>query len=147
MSRNIEQLYQEMILAHNKQPRNFKLLSPCTHQSHGVNTLCGDDYQLTLHVSDGVITDIGFSGHGCAISKSSGSLMTNSVKGKPVSEALVLKDKFLGMLIKDESPMDMGSLSVFENVKRYPVRVKCATLIWRALEDALQNNAGTVSTE
>jgi nitrogen fixation protein NifU and related proteins len=145
--RNIENLYQEMILEHNKKPRNFKTVSPCSHSSHGVNALCGDDYMLTVQVDNGSITDIGFTGHGCAISKSSGSLMTSTIKGKSLDEAITLKDQFLGMLIEDRTSEDMGRLAVFANVKRFPVRVKCATLIWRALEDALVLANGSISTE
>ncbi len=145
--RNIDNLYQEMILEHNKKPRNFKTVDPCTHSSHGVNALCGDDYTLTVQVDNGSIADIGFTGHGCAISKSSGSLMTSTIKGKSVDEAIALKDKFLDMLVEDKNPDDMGRLAVFANVKRFPVRVKCATLIWRTLEDALVLANGSISTE
>ena len=145
--RNIENLYQEMILEHNKNPRNFKTVSPCSHSSHGVNALCGDDYILTVQIDNGSITDIGFMGQGCAISKSSGSLMTSTIKGKRVDEAIILKDQFLEMLIADRPSEDMGRLAVFANVKRFPVRVKCATLIWRALEDALVLANGFISTE
>lgn len=150
MSR-IEQLYQEMILEHNRNPRNFKVLEPCTHSSHGINPLCGDDYHLYLTINEGQITDLGFMGKGCAISKSSGSLMTAVLKGKSIEEAQKLKITFLNMLT--DSTTDGGAelsakLKVFEGVKKFPIRVKCATLIWHALEDAL-NQAGTgkVSTE
>lgn len=145
--RHSESLYQDMILEHNKKPRNFKAVDPCTHHSHGINALCGDDYILTITIDNDTITDIGFVGQGCAISKSSGSLMTSSVKGKSIADALALKEKFLEMLLQDHTGDDLGRLAVFENVKKFPARVKCASLIWRTLEDALTQSTGSISTE
>lgn len=151
MNSRLQQLYEAMILEHNKNPRNFKMIENCSHTSHGKNPLCGDDYYVFFKVDDqNVIQDIGFLGQGCAISKSSGSLMTEMVKGKSVSDVLLLKDAFLHMVtegIMDSEKELLGKLTVFEGVRQYPVRVKCAALVWRALEDALSQSTGTVSTE
>ena len=140
-----------MILEHNKKPRNFKELSPCTHHSHGKNPLCGDDYYVYLSVSDDTIDDIAFKGDGCAISKASGSMMTQALKGKSLKEALDLKELFLDCVTKDDFKKQdlMGKLKIFEGVKQFPVRVKCAALVWRALEDALDDKKSKheVSTE
>lgn len=139
----LEHLYQEVILDHNRNPRNFKELQNPTQYSHGYNPLCGDDYHLYLNVADGKIQDIGFQGNGCAISKSGASLMTSFVKGKTLEEAENLKEAFLELLTKDPTPQEarekVGRLILFEGVKEFPVRVKCATLIWHALADALKD--------
>ena len=133
-------LYQEVILDHNKRPRNYKTIEQATQYSHGFNTLCGDDYYLYLIAKDGKIEDIGFQGKGCAISKASASMMTTLVKGKNIEEAASLKDDFVNFMTKDktDAKSKIGRLSIFEGVKEFPVRVKCATLIWRTLEDALK---------
>lgn len=150
----LSELYQEVILDHNKRPRNFGRPEGANRYSHGVNPVCGDNYHLYLQVGeDGVIQKIGFEGAGCAISKSSASMMTEAVKGLPAAEAGVLKDRFLKLLTTDASEevrRGVGRLKLFEGVKNFPIRVKCATLIWRALEDALAGPAGghtDVSTE
>jgi nitrogen fixation NifU-like protein len=137
---HLNELYQETILEHNKHPQNFHKLDHCTHCSHGKNPLCGDDYTIYLDIKDGIIKDVGFEGHGCAISKSSASILTTSIKGKTVKEALDMKDNFLKLVTEScdgNCAQCLGKLKIFEGVKKYPVRVKCATLIWRALEDAL----------
>ncbi|MCP4481620.1 MAG: SUF system NifU family Fe-S cluster assembly protein [bacterium] len=149
MSR-LKKLYESTILDHNKNPRNFRVISPCSNSSHGKNPLCGDDYFVFLDIKEGIIEDISFHGSGCAISMSSGSLMTTHLKGKTVDYAYQNKDVFLKMVSKDmtsEEKKILGKLSVFEGVKDYPVRVKCAALVWRALEDALGKNKGEISTE
>ncbi len=140
----LSHLYQEVILDHNRRPRNFKEIPSATQYSHGRNPLCGDDYHLYLNVnSEGKIQDIGFQGAGCAISKSSGSIMTTLIKDKSVAEAAKLKDYFLDFMTKEPVPSEaksgVGKLSLFEGVKEFPVRVKCATLIWHALQDALKD--------
>ncbi|MBI3307623.1 MAG: SUF system NifU family Fe-S cluster assembly protein [Candidatus Omnitrophica bacterium] len=137
-------LYQEVILDHNRRPRNFKEIPGATQYSHGKNPLCGDDYHLYLVTSpQGKIQDVGFQGAGCAISKSSASMMTSLIKDKSVSEAARLKDYFLDFMTKDpvtsEVKTGVGKLTLFEGVKEFPVRVKCATLIWHALQDALKD--------
>lgn len=139
----LDDLYQEVILDHNRRPRNFGKLENANAYSHGVNPLCGDDYHLYLEVDGaGVIRKVGFEGQGCAISKSSASLMTVAIEGKTVKEAGNLKDAFVGLLTQDtispEARSTAGKLKIFEGVKQFPVRVKCATLIWQALGDALK---------
>ena len=141
---SLSKLYQEVILDHNRNPRNFKELPEPTQYSHGVNPLCGDNYHLYLKTDEkGVIQDIGFKGAGCAISKSSASMMTSLVKGKTLQEAECLKGDFLELMTQDSIAQSVKSkiprLLVFEGVKEFPVRVKCATLIWHALADALKD--------
>ncbi len=149
----LNELYQEVILDHNKKPRNFKKLDAPTAYAHGVNPFCGDDYELFLKVGpDGKVTEIGFQGSGCAISKSSASLMTTLIEGKSVAEAKRLQGHFVDLLTRDNiNPSDregVGRLKLFEGVRQYPVRVKCATLIWRALEAALKEGApAPITTE
>lgn len=141
---HLESLYQEVILDHNRRPRNFKPLENATQYCHGLNPLCGDEYHLYLVVDPAanIITDVGFQGQGCAISKASASIMTTEIKGKPVHDALALKDAFIEMLVKDPTPdgarQKVGRLTLFEGVKEFPIRVKCATLAWHALADALK---------
>lgn len=148
----IDQLYQDVILDHNKSPRNFKKIERPTAYSHGYNPLCGDDYHLYLVIDQaGVIQDVGVEGDGCAISKSSASMMTTLIKGKKVEEALKMQQLFYEMLTTPMAAGTMkpllGKLIIFEGVKKFPVRVKCANLIWRALEDALKGHEGKVTTE
>ena len=144
------ELYQQVIIEHNKKPRNYGDLEPCTHQAHGLNPLCGDDIVLKLVVEAGLVKEIRFQGHGCAISKASSSLMTVNVKGKPVADAQHLVDQFRAMirgtLDTATEPNDLGRLSLFQGVKDLPSRVKCAVLPWAALHSALEG-IETVSTE
>ena len=139
----LEHLYQEVILDHNRNPRNFKEIPNPTAYSHGHNPLCGDDYHLYLQVAGGSIQDVGFKGNGCAISKSSASIMTTLIKGKTVQEAARLKDSVVQLMTQDEVPQPVkentGRMIIFEGVKEFPVRVKCATLAWHALGDALKD--------
>lgn len=148
MDNNLRDLYQEVILDHNKQPRNFHALEPATHRADGHNPLCGDRITIYLNVEDGVIRDIGFQGQGCAISTASASLMTTMLKGKTVAEAEALFGKFHDMVTTDaEPPGDMGKLAVLTGVRDYPSRVKCATLAWHAMQAALENRDQPVVTE
>lgn len=148
----LDDLYQEVILDHNKKPRNFTKIEGANRYAHGVNPLCGDDFEVYLELSpEGQVRRVGFQGHGCAISKSSASLMTTAVEGKSVREAETLKDHFLHLLT-DPEPSEghrhgVGRLRFFEGVKQFPIRVKCATLAWRALEAALKIDGANVSTE
>ena len=140
----LDDLYQEVILDHNRRPRNFHKLDGATAYSHGVNPLCGDDYELYLLVDEGgIIRKASFLGQGCAISKSSASMMTTLIEGKTLKEAAELKDNFIRLLTSSETSEDMrskaGRLKLFEGVRQFPVRVKCATLIWHALADALKD--------
>ena len=141
----LSELYQEVILDHNKHPRNFKKLENPTSFAHGVNPLCGDDYYVYLKRDEqGVIRAVGFEGQGCAISKSSASMMTTVMEGKNTEEAGKIKDAFLHLLTQNtvsaQEREKVGRLKIFEGVKQYPIRVKCATLAWRALEEALKEN-------
>jgi nitrogen fixation NifU-like protein len=148
--KNLKKLYQQVLLDHNKNPRNFTRLDHPTHYAHGVNPLCGDDYHLFLRVEDNMVKEIGFTGTGCAISKSVSSMMTQQIKGKTIEEIIKIKEAFIEMLTEkltaSEAEHFIGHLTLFENVKEFPIRVKCATLIWRALEAALSNN-NKASTE
>ena len=136
------ELYQQVIIEHNKKPRNFGKLEPCSHHAHGVNPLCGDDIDVSLVVADGVVQDIKFQGRGCAISQASSSLMTVNVKGKTLAEAEVLVEQFRemirGTLDTAKDPNVLGRLSLFQGVKDLPSRVKCAVLPWATLHSALQ---------
>lgn len=142
----IDEIYQEVILDHNRKPRNFGGLAQATHSSHAYNPLCGDDFHLYLSVSDeGIVEETAFQGSGCAISKASASMMTQMIKGKSVREAEDLKEKFValatrGCIAEVKEPKALGSLIAFQGVRRFPIRVKCATLIWHALEDALEHS-------
>jgi nitrogen fixation NifU-like protein len=144
------ELYQQVIIEHNKKPRNFGDLEPCTHHAHGLNPLCGDDIVLKLVVEGGIVQDIRFTGHGCAISKASSSLMTVNIKGKPVADAEVLVDQFRAMIrgtldtARDANVL--GRLSLFQGVRDLPSRVKCAVLPWATLHSALHGEE-VVSTE
>jgi len=144
------ELYQQVIIEHNKKPRNFGDLEPCTHHAHGLNPLCGDDIVLKLNVADGVVSEVMFQGHGCAISKASSSLMTVNIKGKSVADAQVMADQFRAMirgsLDTASDPNVLGRLSLFQGVRDLPSRVKCAVLPWATLHSALQGEE-TVSTE
>lgn len=139
----LQNLYQEVILDHNRSPRNFKELTGATQYSHGYNPLCGDDYHLYLKVNDGKIEEVGFKGKGCAISKSSASIMTTLVKGKSVDEAVQLEKNVLQLLTQPQVPAEVkessGRMVIFEGVKEFPIRVKCATLAWHTLGDALKD--------
>jgi nitrogen fixation NifU-like protein len=140
----LDDLYQEVILDHNRNPRNFKKLDDANLYSHGFNPLCGDDYELYLRVDEnGTIQKVGFQGAGCAISKSSASLMTASIEGRSAREAEDLRNGFVNLLtlerVSDEDRAKVGRLKFFEGVRHFPVRVKCATLAWHALGDALKD--------
>lgn len=147
----LRELYQQIILDHNKNPKNFKKLEPHTHTAEGYNPLCGDRLNLYLNVHEGVIEDVGFEGSGCAISKASASVMTTAVKGKKLNEVQALFDIFQKVVKSDRGePVDvdaLGKLAVFAGVRDFPVRIKCATLAWHTLIAALKNRDEVVSTE
>jgi nitrogen fixation NifU-like protein len=144
------ELYQQVIIEHNKKPRNFGKLDPCTHHADGHNPLCGDQLTLSLNVVEGVIQDVKFEGHGCAIDVASASLMTGAVKGKSVTEAETMADQFRGMVRGELDPAQqphlLGKLTLFQGVKDLPSRVKCAVLPWATLRSALKGEA-IASTE
>jgi nitrogen fixation NifU-like protein len=145
---DLSDLYQEVILDHNKRPRNFRTIEAANHVAEGFNPLCGDRLHLYLQVDNDVVTDVGFQGSGCAISKASASLMTDSIKGRPVAEVRALFERFHTMVTTppDQSVEDMGKLSVLAGVREFPVRVKCASLAWHTLKAALDRDPIT-STE
>jgi nitrogen fixation NifU-like protein len=136
---DLNDLYQEVILDHNKRPRNFRVLDRPSHHAEGFNPLCGDRLNLFLTVEGDRIADVGFQGSGCAISKASASLMTDAVKGRSVAEARDLVERFRRMVTtpSDKSVEDLGKLSVLSGVREFPVRVKCASLAWHTLKAAL----------
>jgi len=142
-------LYQEVILDHNKKPRNFQKLADANRTAEGFNPLCGDQLQLYVKVEDGVIRDIGFQGSGCAISKASASLMTSSLKGKSEREADELFERFHRLVTSDAAadPEALGKLAVFSGVREFPARVKCASLAWHTLRAALEGKQDKVTTE
>lgn len=144
---DLRDLYQDVIFDHNRHPRNLGRLADATSSIEGFNPLCGDRLTLYLKVKDGVIEDVRFEGHGCAISTASASLMTEAVKGKRVEEAEHLFQGIHDMLTGKEEPADLGKLAALSGVKEFPTRVKCATLAWHSLHSALENRRETVSTE
>lgn len=141
-------LYQEVILDHNRRPRNFRRIEGATHSAEGHNPLCGDRLSLDVQVDAGRIADVAFQGSGCAISKASASLMTDAVKGQSVDFARDMVTRFQRMVTTppDQPVENMGKLSVFAGVREFPVRVKCASLCWHTLKAALDREAA-VSTE
>ena len=134
---SLHELYQEIILDHGKNPRNFGELEPYTHEAEGFNPLCGDQIRLLVRVEQGKIEDLKFSGRGCAISTASASMMTQLVKGKSVEDAVALVEKFRRSMTEEGTEADMGELGCLGGVKQYPNRVKCATLAWHALKSAV----------
>lgn len=147
---DLHELYQEVILDHNRRPRNFRVIDPATRAQEGYNPLCGDRLTLYLTVADGRIADVAFQGSGCAISKASASLMTEAVKGKSVDEARALFEQFHRMITSPPgTPLaDLGKLSVLSGVRDFPTRVKCAGLAWHTLKAAVADApAAPVSTE
>lgn len=145
---DLRDLYEEVILDHNRNPRNFlKKPDGANRKAYGFNPLCGDEFALHLVVEDGIIKDVGFEGAGCAISTASASLMTEAVKGKTEEEAYALFDKVHKLLREDDRSVDVGKLTVLAGVHAYPTRVKCATLAWHTLHAALESDNSTVTTE
>ncbi len=146
---DLRELYQQVILDHNRKPRHFGALPTANRTAEGFNPLCGDQIRLYLQIQDGVIVDAAFQGTGCAISKASASMMTSSVVGKPAAEAEALFHRVHAMLTEEPNgdAGDLGKLAVFAGVREFPSRVKCATLAWHTLESALTGAAEPVSTE
>jgi nitrogen fixation NifU-like protein len=146
----LDELYQEVILDHNRRPRNFRVIEPATSKQEGYNPLCGDRLTLYLTLEGDVITDVAFQGSGCAISKASASLMTEALKGKTVADARELFDKFHAMITSDHAgpTADLGKLSVLAGVREFPSRIKCASLAWHTMKAAVAHDADApVSTE
>ena len=151
MDSELRELYQQVILDHNKSPGNFRVIENANHHSEGYNPLCGDRIDIYLDVKKGIVEDISFQGKGCAISKASASLMSSMVKGKPVKEAEKLFEKFhdliTGKLGNNPDIEELGKLAVFAGVRDFPARVKCASLAWHTMINALKEEKDIVTTE
>nr|WP_231368706.1 SUF system NifU family Fe-S cluster assembly protein [Frigoribacterium sp. CG_9.8] len=151
VSDDIASLYQEVIIDHARSPRNFRVVDGATRTIEALNPLCGDQLTLYLTLAEGVVTDIAFTGNGCAISQASASLMTMAVKGLHHDEALAMFTRVHIMLTTESEggapPAEVGKLAVLSGVWEYPTRVKCATLAWQALRSALQQAGNRDGTE
>ncbi len=144
----ISDLYQELIIDHARSPKNFGPLAEKSHCAHGDNPLCGDTIDVELLIKNDSVEKVAFRGDGCAISKASASLMTESVKGQSIDHVQSLFEGFHGMLVDDQPPtIYLKKLAVFEGVKQFPMRVKCATLCWHTLMAAIKEHHTKVTTE
>jgi len=145
----LRDLYQEVILEHSKVPRNYREIAGADHKAEGFNPLCGDRFTVYLHLEGDSIKDISFQGSGCAISKASASMMTQTLKGKTRDEAENVFGTFHDLVTGQGHPSEseMGKLAVFSGVSEFPARVKCATLAWHTLQAALEGQQDAVSTE
>lgn len=148
---DLRELYQEVILDHNKRPRNFGPLDAANRRAEGYNPLCGDRLTVYLKITNDAIEDVRFEGSGCAISKASASLMTDALKGKTLAEADALFERFHRMVTAppDQEPdtSQLGKLAVLSGVREFPVRVKCASLAWHTLKAAVEAKPEVVLTE
>ena len=147
---DLRELYQQVILDHNRNPRNFKELPNATRKVEGYNPLCGDHYTVFLQLDDDTIRDVSFTGNGCAISKASASVMSSTVKGKKRAEAEKLFDTFHKLVTGENaglSEAELGRLAAFSGVSEFPARVKCASLPWHTLRTALEGEKDSVTTE
>ncbi len=148
---DVRDLYQQVILDHNRSPRNFRFLESASHEAEGFNPLCGDRVKVFVEMEGDVVKDVGFQGSGCAISTASASLMTDAIKGKTEPETRDLFRKFHEMVTATpDTPVErkvLGKLAVFAGVREFPVRVKCASLSWHTLQAALASSVEPVSTE
>jgi len=148
---DLKALYQEIILDHNRNPRNFKKMEDASCSVDGYNPLCGDHYTIFLKLDNGIIKEISFQGSGCAISKASASVMSTVLKGKTRAEAELLFEKFhhlvRGENKNENSAEELGKLAAFAGVSEFPARVKCAILPWHTMKNALEEKSETVSTE
>ena len=150
MTTNLEALYQEVILDHNRKPRNFREMEHADRHIHGRNPLCGDEVTVYVKLDGDTVSDVSFKGQGCAVSRSSASLMTAAVKGKTVDETMRLFDRFHDMItgkLNEAERGQMGSLAALGGVSKFPLRVKCASLAWHALRSALQQGPAEVTTD
>ena len=150
---DLNDLYQEVILDHNKSPRNNRALDDADRRADGYNPLCGDRVTVFVNIEGDIVKDVTFEGSGCAISTASASLMTQSLKGKTLEEAKALFTRFHGLVTGEPAEVEQGSnpglgkLEVFSGVCKYPARVKCATLAWHTVNAALDKSDDVVSTE
>lgn len=146
------ELYQQVILEHNQKPRNFRDMPNATHTAEGYNPLCGDHLNVYLHINEkNIIEDVSFMGDGCAISKASASMMTQSLKGKSVDEARKIFEEFHRLIKGELNPLKdtniLGKLAVFSGIWHFPARVKCASLSWHTMHGALERKKEAVKTE
>ena len=148
---SLSELYQDMVVDHSKAPRNFGKLEKANHSAEGYNPLCGDKVFIYLDIEDGKIQDIHFEGTGCAISTASASLATEYLKSKKISEFEVVFTKFHQLVTGQDCDVkngpDLGKLTILEGVKEFPTRVKCATLVWHTIKNALRNKHDVATTE
>ena len=148
MTGDQRELYEEVILEHNRHPRHFPENPPgSNHHAHGFNPLCDDEIAVHLKVADGYIAEAGFEGAGCAVAMASASMMTEAIQGKTLAEVDRLFDRVHAMLAEDGPADAVGKLKVLSGVREFPMRVKCATLAWHTLRAALDNRSETVTTE
>ena len=147
---DLSELYQEILLEHNSKPRNFRKLEQATQSAEGYNPLCGDRITLYLSLEDGVIADVAFQGSGCAISRASASMLTQSIKGQSVAKAREIFHAFHEMLTEPGGELDydvLGDLETLSGVVAFPTRIKCAVLAWHTMQAALDGQREAVSTE
>lgn len=147
MSDDLTELYQELILDHSRSPRNFRVLPGCNRMAQGNNPICGDNYTLYAVLDEDVVKEITFQGSGCAISKASASILTESLKGKTIAEVKAMFDKVRDMVTTGHTNADMGKIAALAGVHKFPARVKCAVLPWHAIVAAIEGEAKTVTTE
>ncbi|OFX21739.1 MAG: SUF system NifU family Fe-S cluster assembly protein [Anaeromyxobacter sp. RBG_16_69_14] len=150
MSSELDDLYQEVILEHGRRPRNYRKLEDANRHAEGMNPLCGDHFNLYMKLDGDRIEDIAFEGSGCAISKASASLMTSAVKGKTVAEAEELFGRFHTLVTEGPEKVrlsELGKLAALSGVCEFPTRVKCASLVWHTMKNALEHQREVVTTE
>ena len=147
---DLSELYQEILLEHNSKPRNFRKLEHATQSAEGYNPLCGDKITLYLRLEDGLIADVAFQGSGCAISRASASMLTQSIKGQTIEKAQEIFEAFHQMLTEPGAELDyevLGDLETLSGVVAFPTRIKCAVLAWHTMQAALDGQSEAVSTE
>ena len=143
----LRELYQQLILDHNKSPRNFHIMDEPCESTEGYNPLCGDKLTLYVKIENDLVSDISFVGSGCAISKASASIMTEEIKGKPVNEAKIIFENFRDMITTGKvNKEELGKLEVLSGVYKFPSRVKCAILSWHTLKNILDDESGSVAS-
>ena len=140
-------LYQQLIIDHNQNPRNFRELDNPSHHADGQNPLCGDSLSVYVKEKNGIVEEVSFTGSGCAISKASASIMTGALAGLEVSKATRLFEDFIKLATTGEGGADLGKMEVLGGVHKYPARVKCATLAWHTFRGALDNTSEIIKTE
>jgi nitrogen fixation NifU-like protein len=145
---DLDELYQEVILDHNRSPRNFRVMANSNRKAQGYNPLCGDQLTVYLNLEDGIIKDISFQGSGCAISKASASIMTSELKGKTEAQAAEIFNNVHRMLTgEQENGSKLGKVAILSGVSKFPARVKCASLAWHTVNSALTGKQEIASTE